>query len=157
MSRNQKLVFEWVVAGFSSDCSFRSGHSWSPGSPRGGRRCTCTGGPPALLVINLVPFIFVLVTLAIGGAQAKLVELKEQTAALAERVAHEWNEEIHGANVATASAAAAGTDRPSGSSSKRGPARNHSSGWLHVGARRLSPRGRYAPPGCVDRGRAAYG
>ena len=33
-------------------------------------------------------------------------ELKEQTAALAERVAHEWTEEIHDSNVATASAAA---------------------------------------------------
>lgn len=45
-------------------------------------------------------------TLVIGGAHAKLSALQEQTAQLAERVAHEWTEEIHDGNVALAAAAA---------------------------------------------------
>ncbi len=106
MNRNRKLVLEWGVAGFLFGLLFPTGALVATGVTEGWASVYLHWETPALWVINLAPFISMLVTMVIGGAHAKLSELQEQTAALAERVAHEWTEEIHDSNVATASAAA---------------------------------------------------
>ncbi len=106
MNRSKKLILEWAVAGFLFGLLFPVGSLIVTGITEGWDAVYLHWETPALWVINLAPFIFVLVTLVIGAAHAKLSALQEQTAALAERVAHEWTEEIHDSNVATATAAA---------------------------------------------------
>ena len=106
MNRTRKLILEWAVAGFLFGLLFPIGSLVVTGITEGWSSVYLHWETPAFWVVNLAPFIFVLVTLVIGAAHAKLSQLQEQTAALAERVAHEWTEEIHDSNVATATAAA---------------------------------------------------
>jgi len=105
MNRSRKLVLEWAVAGLLFGLLFPVGAALIHGFAEGWSRAVQWDSPTEIM-INLVPLLLVFVTLIIGGAHAKLSALQEQTAQLAERVAHEWTAEIHDGNVALAAAAA---------------------------------------------------
>ena len=105
-STSRKLVFEWALAGFVFGLVFPLGALAITVVHSGWSAATLHWETPAMWMLNLAPLLSGLVGTIIGGAHAKLSQLQEQTAALAERVAQEWAAEIHDGNVVAVAGAA---------------------------------------------------